>query len=69
MLMSFNEMYYVTLPGDMPLGWGIGANQMSDDIRLHVKQLRKPVNKKIMEGIVRAEKSPFKFILLGSCVT
>ena len=68
LLMSFNEMYYIVVPADKS-GWGIGVDQLPDNITLYVKQLRRPLNKKIMTGIVRAEETPLNFISLGSCVT
>lgn len=67
-LVSFNEMYYIALPKELG-GWGIDAEKFADNQHLFVKQLRNPVDKKILAHIKDAEKSAFKFIKLGSCST
>jgi len=68
LLLSFNEMYHVALPSDMG-GWGINVNKFAPDFSVYVKQLRKPVSKKIVQNLRIAEKTDFNFILLGSCAT
>ena len=61
--MSFNEMYY-SCASTKP--WGIDAHKFDDGIIIHVKQLSKPVNKRIMCNMYEADAAPFKFIKLGS---
>ncbi len=67
LLMSFNELYFVALPGKLH-GWGIGAHQLPDNLKIHVKQLRKPITKKIAENLVWADEQQLSYINLGSAV-
>jgi len=69
LLISFNEMYFAAMP-DKLFGWGINVAALSGKMQLYVKQLRKPVNKRVLLTFRRNEaKAPFDFILLGSCAT
>ena len=61
--MSFNEMYY---PCASTKPWGIDAYKFDDDITIYVKQLSRPVNKRIMCNMYQADAAPFQFIKLGS---
>jgi hypothetical protein len=65
LLMSFNEMYYMTLPVQNG-GWGMPASSLSDDTQVYIKQLRAPINKKTLSFLQEADKSNFRFIKLGS---
>jgi hypothetical protein len=47
LLMSFNELYFTTLP-DFMNGWQIEPFKLDDNIQIIVKQLRKPVTKKVL---------------------
>lgn len=69
MLLSFNEMYFVAMP-DHLYGWGINFDNLSEDLKWHIKQLRKPVTKKFLKNIRHAEsESNFSYIMLGSNAT
>ncbi len=50
LLMSYDEMIYASIP-DMLDGWGIDPSKISPELQIIVKQLRKPVDKKIMSNI------------------
>lgn len=65
---SFNEMYYLTLGQDNG-GWGIHPEKFNSKLRLHVKQLSRPVDKKILKNIQVADAQPFSYIFLGSVPT
>lgn len=65
LLMSFNELYFVALPEDQE-GWGIGAHHLPDNLKIHVKQLRKPITKKIAENLVWADEQHLSYMKLGS---
>jgi hypothetical protein len=69
-LMSFNELFYISLPDFMD-GWGIEPNKFSDDLNIVIKQLRRPVSKKMICNMRIADllnNSDFKFISLGACI-
>jgi hypothetical protein len=65
-LLSFNEMYHVALPQDAG-GWGISLDALPKDLRVLVKQLRKPVTLQVLKNLHQAEKAPCYFMFLGSC--
>lgn len=67
-LCSFNEMYFVSMPEHL-YGWGIDLKKIPEDFVMLVKQLRKPVSRKIMKNVAKGEESNFSFIMLGSCAT
>jgi hypothetical protein len=67
MLMSFNELYFIT--SNQPDGWGIDPTALPPDFCLYIKQLRNPVTKSVMEHMKEADASSFQFIKLGTCVT
>ena len=69
-LMSFNELFYVTLP-DFMEGWGIEPAKFPEDLNIVIKQLRRPVSKKMMCNMRIADllnTTDFKFISLGTCI-
>jgi hypothetical protein len=67
-LMSFNELYYVALPKERD-GWRINPNKFNKDIKIFIKQLEKPINKKVVCNMrYEAEQPNFSFMGLGSCV-
>ncbi len=69
-LMSFNELFYVTLPDFMD-GWGIEPAKFPDDLSIVIKQLRRPVSKKMICNMRIADllnTTDFKFISLGTCI-
>lgn len=69
-LMSFNELFYISLP-DFLDGWGIEPTKFSDDLSIIVKQLRRPVSKKMICNMRIADllnTTDFKFISLGTCI-
>lgn len=66
LLISFNELAYIADPG--PRGWGIDVDQFPDNLRIHVKQLRRPVSKAMMQNMRAAEQSTFSYIRLGTSI-
>lgn len=67
-LLSLCEMYFVAMPPQL-LGWGIGAQALPENFYAYIKQLRRPINKKIVANMRKAEDSKFSFIMLGSSTT
>jgi len=67
LLLSFNELYYITCVGQKDW-WGIDPNMFTNNFQVYVKQLRKPVGKHVMLHMSYADSSPFQFIKLGTCV-
>lgn len=70
LLMSFNELFYISLP-DFLDGWGIEPAKFTDDVSIIVKQLRRPVSKKMICNMRIADllnTTDFKFISLGTCI-
>lgn len=64
-VMSFNELYFVTT-SDAEKGWGIDPDRFAPGLRLAVKQLRRPVTAAMMRRMREADRSPFRFLTLGS---
>ncbi len=70
LLISFNELFYVSLPDFMD-GWGIEPAKFSDNFNIVVKQLRRPVSKRMVCNMRIADMlntTDFKFISLGTCI-
>jgi len=68
MLLSFNELYFVSAPEDRD-GWGINSRKFSDDMQIYIKQLEKPVTKEMVNNFrYEIDQEDFVFIELGSCV-
>ncbi len=67
MLMSFNELYYIT-NADQHENWGIKPAECADDFSMYIKQLRNPVTRPMMCYMNEADASAFQFIKLGTCV-
>ena len=67
LLMSFNELYFIALPEDQG-GWPINPHAFGKDFNMHIKQLRKPVTKKVVENISWVDKNNLAFLRLGTAV-
>jgi len=70
LLLSFNELYFVTLP-DFLGGWGISPCKFPQDFSVIVKQLHKPVSRQIAVNMHIASllnSSDFRYIALGTCI-
>lgn len=67
LLMSFNELYFVTTAEND--NWGIDPRKFPKNFTMFVKQLRCPVNKEVACHLRQADKAPFGFIKLGTSVT
>ena len=65
--MSFNELYFITCADGS--GWGIDPHKFDGKLKIYIKQLHKPVSKRMMCNMYAADDSAFSFIRLGSCVT
>ncbi len=70
LLMSFNELYFISLPQFLN-GWMIEPNQFPEDLEIVIKQLRKPVTRDMVFNMRIASllnATDFKFIALGTCI-
>jgi len=70
LLMSFNELYFISLPSFLN-GWNIEPNQFPEDLNIIIKQLRKPVSREMIFNMRIASllnATDFKFIALGTCI-
>lgn len=65
LLMSFNELFYVALPHDQG-GWPINPDKFPDAMEMHIKQLRKPINKQVVQNICWVEEHNLSFLRLGT---
>jgi len=65
LLLSFNELYFVTTITPTR-SWGIDLDKFQDDFKVYVKQLRAPVTKQVALNMQAADVSAFSFIALGS---
>jgi hypothetical protein len=66
LLMSFNELYFVTsVDRD---NWGIKPQKFANNFVLFVKQLRRPINKEVACHMQQADASPLNFIKLGTSI-
>ncbi len=68
MLMSFNELYFLTCASSDGW-WHIDPSLFPDDFCMYVKQLRASVTKTTLCRMKEADASGFQFIKLGTCVT
>jgi len=66
LLMSFNELYFLTTIDDD--NWGINPQKLPKDFILHIKQLRRTIDKKMLCNMRTADASKFCFIRLGSSI-
>ncbi|MCR9141571.1 MAG: hypothetical protein NXI24_04905 [bacterium] len=66
LLISFNELYYITASGSS--GWGIDPRKFSDGVEIFVKQLRKPVDRAAMIHMRETNEADFYYIKLGTSV-
>jgi hypothetical protein len=70
LLMSFNELYFISLPNFLN-GWQIEPNKFPEDLDIIIKQLRKPVTRNMVFNMRIASllnAADFKFIALGTCI-
>lgn len=67
-LASYNEFYFVGAQPHLG-GWGMNVEKFDKNIQVYVKQLRKPVSKKVMQNLYATDNVDFHFISLGSCPT
>lgn len=65
-LISFNELYFITAAGRA--GWGIDPRKFDSGIRMHVKQLRRPVDRTTMANMRAMNAADFYYIKLGTSV-
>ena len=65
-LISFNELYFITAAGKS--GWGIDPRKFAPNIRMHVKQLRRPVGREVMANMRTMNAADFYYIKLGTSV-
>lgn len=70
LVMSFNELYFIALPNFLN-GWQIDPTLLPADLKIVVKQLRKPVTREMLFNMRIASllnATDFKFIALGTCI-
>ncbi|MCF7799775.1 hypothetical protein K9L05_04225 [Candidatus Babeliales bacterium] len=68
LLISFNELYFITVPVGRG-GWGINPLKFDDNLQIYVKQLKNPVDANITRNMRRAfDQLEFNYIALGTCV-
>ena len=67
LLMSFNELFFIILPVEQD-GWPIDPHKFANNISIHIKQLRKPVTKPMMENMAWVEEHNLAFLRLGTAV-
>lgn len=65
LLMSFNEMHFLTYEGEK--GWGIRPEGFPEGMELHIKQLRRPVSRAILLRLRQTERV-FGAVQLGNNV-
>ena len=66
LLISFNELYYITAAGSG--GWGIDAREFPNGVQMYVKQLRQPIDKTVMTNMREMSEADFYYIKLGTSV-
>lgn len=67
LLMSFNELFFIASPEDQG-GWPIDPHKLSKGVKIHVKQLRKPMTKAMIENMAWVEENHLAFLRLGTAV-
>lgn len=67
LLMSFNELFFIASPEEQG-GWPIDPYQLPDNFKIHIKQLRKPMTKTMIENMTWVEENYLSFLRLGSSV-
>lgn len=65
LLMSFNELYFVSTTPDNG-GWHLDHQKMSSDLQIFIKQLNQPVGIDCITNIRKAEATDFNFCALGA---
>ena len=58
LLISFNELYFIMTTCEEE-GWGIDPRKFNKNINIHVKQLRAPINHKVLMNIRTIQESDF----------
>ena len=66
LLISFNELYYITAAGSS--GWGIDPRRFPRETEIFVKQLRRPVKRLAMIHMRETSEADFHYIKLGTSV-
>ncbi|MBW7857639.1 MAG: hypothetical protein H3C43_04945 [Leptonema sp. (in: Bacteria)] len=66
LLISFNELAYAT--DVTSAGWGFDPDQWPNDIKIYVKQLRKPIGKIECVNLKQSSVADFRFIRLGTSI-
>ncbi len=67
LLMSFNELFFIASPEEQD-GWPIDPHKLPDNFKIHVKQLRRPMTKQMIENMAWVEEEHLAFLRLGSSV-
>lgn len=65
LLISFNELYFITTVGED--SWGIDIQKFDKNFEIYVKQLKNKVSKVMLNKIQQIDNT-FEFIQLGNCV-
>ncbi len=68
MLLSFNELYFVTTSSEED-SWGIDPTAFDEKLQIFVKQLRRPIDKKIACNVRAVDNLSCSFIKWGTCAT
>ena len=66
LLISFNELYYITCTSE-PDHWNIFPKKLKKNFSILVKQLRDPLGKQVVQNMEKADSSSLEFIRLGTC--
>ena len=67
LLLSINELYFITTSDE--LSWGIDVGKFDPKLKLHIKQLAKPLSKNMLVNMQKADAlDTFHFIQLGNCI-
>lgn len=66
LLISFNELYYITATGSS--GWGIDPRKFPGNTQMYVKQLRRPVERPALVHMRETNEANFYYIKLGTSV-
>lgn len=68
LLISFNEFYFISI-NDKDGGWGIDSKKFDDRLKIVVKQLEKPVDKKMACNFSKTFRDDkFSFMSLGTSI-
>lgn len=67
LLISFNELYFITIPQEAG-GWGIDPYKLDINLNLHVKQLHYNISTQVLRNMRDAFDLDYDYLALGSCV-